>query len=130
MEKMVFEFDIKNTKNLIEKQWLIEIYKNEKDNIYYLFVNCLTSINVIQHDDNLNLSKTSLNIITTVDPISGELSFKKINSISISENKYLCVSDEVLDSVFKYDLDTYFSNDNILCNVYLMNLKHLHEPYF
>ena len=92
------------------------VYKNEKDNTYYLFVNCLTSINVIQHDSNLNLSKTSSNIITTIDPISGELAFKKINSISISENKYLCVSDEVLDSVFKYDLDTYFSNDNIFKN--------------
>lgn len=92
------------------------VYKNEKDNIYYLFVNCLTSINVIQHDNNLNLSKTSSNIITTIDPISGELAFKKINSISISENKYLCVSDEILDSVFKYDLDTYFSNDNIFKN--------------
>ena len=92
------------------------VYKNEKDNTYYLFVNCLTSINVIQHDSNLNLSKTSSNIITTIDPISGELAFKKINSISISENKYLCVSDEILDSVFKYDLDTYFSNDNIFKN--------------
>ena len=92
------------------------VYKNEKDNAYYLFVNCLTSINVIQHDSNLNLSKTSSNIITTIDPISGELAFKKINSISISENKYFCVSDEILDSVFKYDLDTYFSNDNIFKN--------------
>lgn len=92
-------------------------HKNEKENAYYLFVNCLTSIRVIKHDYLSNLSETSTNIITTVDPISGELSFKKINSLSISENKYLLISDETLDSVFKYDLDTYFLNENIFKNI-------------
>lgn len=99
--------DLDNAKNSI-------VYK--KDDMYYLFVNCLTSINIIRHDDKMGFNEIASNKITTVDPISGELSFQKINSLSILEDKYLCVSDEKLDSVFKYDLDTYFSNENIFKN--------------
>ncbi len=87
------------------------IIKN--NNMYYMFVNCISSIYVVRHGENMDFCQACPNKITTVDPISGELTFKKISSISILNNEYLCVSDEQLDSVFKYDLKTFFINDNI-----------------
>jgi hypothetical protein len=99
-------YDLDFAKNAI-------VYKNKNNNMYYFFVNCLSSIYVMRHDEDMNFCQVCPNKITTVDPISGELSFKKINSLSILEDKYLCVSDEILDSVFKYDLETFFSDDNI-----------------
>lgn len=97
-------YDLDFSKNAV-------ITKNE--NMYYVFVNCLSSIYVIRHGENMDFCQACPNKITTVDPISGELTFKKINSMSILNNEYLCVSDEQLDIVFKYDLKTFFKNDNI-----------------
>jgi hypothetical protein len=87
------------------------VYK--KDNSYYFFMNCLSAISVLRYDDENKLCQACPRIITTVDPISGELKFQKINSVSILEEKYLCVSDEVLDVVYKYDLESFFSQENI-----------------
>ncbi len=87
------------------------VYNN--NGLFYFFVNCLSSINVVRYDENLNFCQICPNKITNVNPISGDLTFKKINSISILDNKFLCVSDEILDTVFKYDLETYFLNENI-----------------
>ena len=87
------------------------VYKN--NNSYYLFINCVSAIAILQYSEDNHICQSCTNAVTTVDPISGELTFQKINSISILENKYLCVSDEILDVVYKYDLETYFSNENI-----------------
>lgn len=87
------------------------VYK--KDNSYYFFINCLSAINVLRYNGETNLCQACPNIITTVDPISGELLFQKINTISILNNKDLCLSDEKLDIVYKYDLETYFSDENV-----------------
>lgn len=87
------------------------VYK--KDESYYFFINCLSAINVLRYNGETNFCQTCPNILTTVDPISGELKFSKISDIDILENKYLCVSDEGLDVVYKYDLDSYFSSENI-----------------
>jgi hypothetical protein len=86
------------------------VYK--KDNYYYFFINCLSAINVLRYSDDGIFCQACPNIITTINPISGELRFQKINDISIVEN-YLYVSDEILNSVFKYDLETYFLDENI-----------------
>lgn len=80
---------------------------------YYFFINSLSSINVLRYNGETNFCQACPNIVSTVDPISGELKFQKISDISILNNKHLCVSDEQLDIVYKYDLETYFSNDNI-----------------
>jgi len=87
------------------------IYK--KDNSYYLFMNCISAISVLRYSGDNYMCQACPNIVTTVDPISGELTFQKINNISILENKYLCVSDEILAVVYKYDLESYFSDENI-----------------
>lgn len=87
------------------------VYK--KENYYYLFINSLSAISVLRYDDNYNFCQICPNIVTTVDPISGEIKFQKISGIKILDEKYLCVSDEILDVVYKYDLETYFLNDNV-----------------
>ena len=84
----------------------------DKDSLYF-FVNCVSAINVLRHDTDMTFCQVCPNKITNVNPISGELKFQKINSLSIVDNKYLYVSDEILDSVFKYDLEIYFSDENI-----------------
>lgn len=85
-----------------------------KDNKNYLFFNSLTSISVLEHDlNNNNLTYNSK--ITLIDPISGEISFKKINDLHVNEN-YLYVSDGIFNNVYKYDLVKYFSNENIYKN--------------
>jgi hypothetical protein len=95
----------------------IDIAKNavvyKKDDSYYFFINCLSAINVLRYNGENNFCQACPNILSTVDPISGELKFQKINDIAISENKHLIVSDEILDIVYKYDLETYFSDENI-----------------
>ena len=80
---------------------------------YYFFINCLSAINVLRYNGNNNFCQACPNIISTVDPVSGELRFQKISDVSVFNDKYLCVTDEKLDIVYKYDLETYFSNDNI-----------------
>jgi hypothetical protein len=90
------------------------VYRN--NNMFYLFVNCISAITVLRHDYDTAFCQVCPNIITLVDALSGELTFQKINSISILEDRYLCVSDEKLDVVFKYDLLSYFSNENIFKN--------------
>lgn len=87
------------------------VYKDSDS--YYFFINCLSSINVLRYNGETNFCQACPNIVSTVDPISGELKFQKISDISILNDKHLCVSDEQLDIVYKYDLETYFSNDNI-----------------
>jgi hypothetical protein len=59
----------------------------------------------MRHDKEGDFCQVCPNKITTVDAISGELKFQKINSISVLDEKYLCVSDQVLDNVYKYDLN-------------------------
>jgi len=86
------------------------------DNMFYLFVNCVSAITVMRHDLETSFCQVCPNVITLVDALSGELTFQKINSLSILDNRYLCVSDETLDLVLKYDLLTYFSNENIFKN--------------
>lgn len=113
--------DVYNSKNFsFAGHYDLDFSKNaviaKNENMYYFFVNCLSSIYVLRHDENMNFCQVCPNKITTVDPISGELTFKKINSISILNNEYLCVSDEELDTIFKYDLKTFFTNDNIFKN--------------
>ena len=80
---------------------------------YYFFINCLSAINVLRYNGETNFCQACPNIVSTIDPVSGELKFQKISDISVFGDKYLCVSDEQLDTVYKYDLETYFSNDNI-----------------
>jgi hypothetical protein len=87
------------------------VYK--KENSYYLFINSLSAISVLRYDENYNFCQICPNIVTTVDPISGEIKFQKISGIKILNEKYLCVSDEILDVVYKYDLETYFLNENV-----------------
>jgi len=70
----------------------------------------------LRYNGENNFCQACPNIITTVNPISGELKFQKISDISIFNDKYLCVSDEILDTVYKYDLETYFSDENIFKN--------------
>jgi hypothetical protein len=98
----------------------IDIAKNavvvKNDTSYYFFINCLSAINVLRYNGENNFCQACPNIITTVNPISGELTFQKINDISLFDGKYLCVSDETLDAVYKYDLESYFSNENIYKN--------------
>jgi hypothetical protein len=85
------------------------VYKANNKN--YIIINSLSSLDIIEHDLELNEAFYK-NKITTVDPISGELKFKKINSLmSYKNNLYL--SDEQIDIVYKYDLERYFSNENI-----------------
>lgn len=96
--------NIDNAKNAV-------VYKSEDS--YYFFINSLSAINVLRYNGENNLCQACPNIITTVNPISGELTFQKINDISLFDGKYLCVSDEVLDAVYKYDLESYFSDENI-----------------
>jgi hypothetical protein len=96
--------NIDNAKNAV-------VYK--KDSSYYFFMNCLSAISVLRYDGNNNMCQACSRIITTVNPISGELKFQKINNISILDEKYLCVSDEKLDVVYKYDLDSFFAQENI-----------------
>ena len=87
------------------------VYKEGE--FYYFFINCLAGINVLGYDGNNNFCQACANIVSATDPIFGELRWPKISDISIFNNKYLCVSDEKLDVIYKYDLETYFSNDNI-----------------
>jgi hypothetical protein len=99
--------NIDNAKNAV-------VVKN--DTSYYFFINCVSAINVLRYSGENNFCQACPNIITTVNPVSGELTFQKINDISIFDGKYLCVSDEILDAVYKYDLESYFSNENIYKN--------------
>ena len=87
---------------------------NDGFNKNYLFLNSLTSISVLQHDliNNTVLYRSK---ITLIDPISGEITFKKINKLATDKN-YLYVSDGILNTVYKYDLKKYFSNENIYKN--------------
>jgi hypothetical protein len=96
--------DLDNAKNAI-------VYKNK--DLYYLFINCVSSINIIYYNPTLNFASLCAYKVTTVDPISGDLKFQRINSLSIHQNKFLYVSDEVLDVVYKYDLEKFFSEENI-----------------
>ena len=95
---------VDNAKNAV-------MYKN--NNYYYLFINSVSAISVLRYDDDYSFCQICQNIVTTIDPISGEIKFQKISGIKILEEKYLCVSDEILDVVYKYDLETYFSNENV-----------------
>lgn len=96
----------------------VATYKSNNKN--YLIVNSLTSIDIIEHDLESQTASYK-NKITTVDPISGELTFQKINTIA-SYKDFLYLSDEQIDIVYKYDLDRYFSNENIYKNqLFLIN---------
>lgn len=97
------------------------IYENVKNftvftrnNKNYLFLNALTSIRILEHDisNNQTLYK---NEITLIDPISGELTFKKINNLATDE-EFLYVSENDLNIVYKYNLSKYLSNENIYKN--------------
>lgn len=85
--------------------------RNDKN---YLFLNSLSSINIIEHDlINNNISYKSK--ITFIDPVSGEISFKKINNLTLGD-EFLYVSEGIFNIVYKYDLKMYFSNENIYKN--------------
>jgi hypothetical protein len=88
------------------------VYKNDQKN--YLFFNSLTSISVLEHDLNNNAISYKSKI-TLIDPISGEISFKKINNLT-SDDKHLYVSEGNLNIVYKYNLEKYFSNENVYKN--------------
>ena len=77
----------------------------------YLFVNSLTSISILEHDLQNNTASYKSKI-TLIDPISGEISFKKINNMA-TDGENLYVSEGSLDIVYRYDLIKYFSNENI-----------------
>ena len=96
--------DIDRAKNAV-------VYKHEDR--FYLFINCISAIDILNYNPILNFASLCAYKITTVDPISGDLKFQRINSIALLQNKFLCVSDEVLDVVYKYDLEKFFSKDNI-----------------
>jgi hypothetical protein len=102
--KLANREDLDNSKGAV-------VCKNE--NLYYMFINCLSSIYVLKHDEDVTFCQVCPNKVTTVNPISGELKFGIINSLSIDKNEILYVSDGKLDSVYKYDLSTFFKNDNI-----------------
>ena len=79
-----------------------------------MFVNSLTSISILEH--NLQNNTTSYKSkITLIDPISGEISFRKINNVA-TDGESLYISEGSLDIVYKYDLIKYFSNENIYKN--------------
>lgn len=96
--------DLDKAKNAI-------VYKHEDQ--FYLFINCVSAIDILHYNPILNFASLCAYRITTVDPISGDLTFQRINSLSILQNKFLCVSDEALDVVYKYDLEKFFSKENI-----------------
>lgn len=80
----------------------------------YLFLNSLTSISILEHNFNNN-TVSYKSKITLIDPISGEISFKKINNLA-TDGTYLYVSEGNLNIVYKYNLIKYFSNENVYKN--------------
>lgn len=85
-----------------------------KDDKNYLFLNSLTSISILEHDLNSN-TVSYKSKVTLIDPISGEITFKKINNLA-TDGDHLYVSDGNLNIVYKYNLEKYFSNENIYKN--------------
>jgi hypothetical protein len=85
-----------------------------KNDINYLFVNTLTSIKILEHDFK-NDTVLYRQEITLIDPISGELAFKKINQLA-TDGEFLYVSEGDLNIVYKYNLEKYLSNENIYKN--------------
>lgn len=80
----------------------------------YLFLNALTSISILEHDlSNNTVSYKSK--ITLIDPISGEISFKKINNLA-TDGTHLYVSEGNLNIIYKYNLIKYFSDENVYKN--------------
>jgi hypothetical protein len=80
----------------------------------YLLFNSLTSISILEHNLNSN-SVSHKSKITLIDPLSGEIAFQKINQLT-TNGDYLYVSEGSLDIVYKYNLQKYFSNENIYKN--------------
>ena len=86
---------------------------NDK-NKNYVLLNSLTAISILEHDlTNDTVSYKSK--ITLIDPISGEITFKKINNLA-TDGTYLYVSENDFNIVYKYNLTKYFSNENIYKN--------------
>jgi hypothetical protein len=103
-----------STANYPELDFLKNFVISNKNQKNYLFFNSLTSISILEHDLKNN-SVSYKSKITLIDPISGEISFIKINNLA-TDNKYLFVSEGELNTVYKYDLEKYSSNENIYKN--------------
>jgi hypothetical protein len=102
----------KSTVNVFDDIKNFIVYR--KNDINYLFVNTLTSIKILEHDFN-NETVLYRNEITLIDPISGELAFKKINQVA-TDGEFLYVSEGDLNIVYKYNLEKYLSNENVYKN--------------